>query len=164
MPEFARPATLEDLRTLAGALDTEQADYLLIGGWALFAHGLQRMTVDVDFLVRGDRETGEKVRNALLILPDQAARDIDLAWFEAGDTIRVADEFVVDVMFRACGETFESLLPFEQRIDLDGVPVRTVNLEGLLKTKQTYRDKDAGDRARIEQALRRRATGDDPPA
>jgi predicted nucleotidyltransferase len=56
-------------------------------------------------------------------------------------------------MFRACGETYESLLPFEQRIDLDGVPVRTVSLEGLLKTKQTYRDKDALDRVVIERTL-----------
>ena len=44
MAEFARPATLDDLRTLVGALNAEKADYLLIGGWALFAHGLQRMT------------------------------------------------------------------------------------------------------------------------
>jgi len=155
MAEFARPATLGDLRTLVRALNEERTDYLLIGGWALYAHGFQRMTVDVDLLVRGDRATGEKVKKALLVLADRAAREIDVAWFEADDTIRVADEFVVDVMFRACGETYESLLPFEQRIDLDGVPVRTVNLEGLLRTKRTYREKDAVDRAMIEEGLRR---------
>jgi hypothetical protein len=31
--------------------------------------------------------------------------------------------------------------------------VRTVNLEGLLRTKQTPRDKDAADRIVLEQAL-----------
>ena len=153
MAEFCRPATLDDLRTLVRALNEERSDYLLIGGWALLAHGFQRMTVDIDLLVRRDRVTGERVRKALLVLPDKAAREIDPAWFESDDTIRVADEFVVDVMFRACGETYESLLPFEQRIDLDGVPVRTVSLEGLLKTKQTYRSKDALDRVVIERTL-----------
>lgn len=153
MAEFCRPATLDDLRTLVRALNDERSDYLLIGGWALLAHGFQRMTVDIDLLVRRDRATGERVRKALLVLPDKAAREIDPAWFESDDTIRVADEFVVDVMFRACGETYESLLPFEQRIDLDGVPVRTVSLEGLLKTKQTYRSKDALDRVVIERTL-----------
>lgn len=153
MAEFCRPATLDDLRTLVRALNEERSDYLLIGGWALLAHGFQRMTVDIDLLVRRDRATGERVRKALLVLPDRAAREIDPAWFESDDTIRVADEFVVDVMFRACGETYESLLPFEQRIDLDGVPVRTVSLEGLLKTKQTYRSKDALDRVVIERTL-----------
>ena len=38
-------------------------------------------------------------------------------------------------------------------IDFDGVPVRTLNLEGLLKTKQTVRDKDRLDREVLERAL-----------
>lgn len=159
MAEFCRPATLDDLKTLVRALNEERADYLLIGGWALLAHGFQRATVDIDLLVRGDRATGESLRRALLVLPDRAARELDPAWFENGDTIRVADEFVVDVMFRACGETYESLLPFERRIDLDGVPVRTVSLEGLLRTKQTHREKDALDRVVLERALQ--GSGDD---
>lgn len=153
MPEFSRPATLEDLRILVRALNEEGTPYLLIGGWALLAHGFQRATVDIDLLVPADRKTGEAVRRALLVLPDKAARDLDPAWFEEGATIRVADEFVVDLMFRACGETYESLLPFAQQIDLDGIPITTVTLEGLLKTKRTLRDKDALDRVVIERAL-----------
>jgi hypothetical protein len=38
-------------------------------------------------------------------------------------------------------------------IDLDGIPVRTVNLQGLLLTKQTARDKDIADRIVLERAL-----------
>ena len=38
-------------------------------------------------------------------------------------------------------------------VDLDGIPVRTVNLEGLLRTRQTMRDKDVADRAVLERAL-----------
>lgn len=38
-------------------------------------------------------------------------------------------------------------------IDLDGIPVRTLNLEGLLKTKQSARGKDAADRAVLERAI-----------
>jgi len=49
----------------------------------------------------------------------------------------VADALVVDLMFNACGETYESLLPHAVTIDFDGVPVRTLSIEGLLKTKQT---------------------------
>jgi hypothetical protein len=42
MEEFSRPATLEDLKTLIRALNEQSADYLLIGGYALFAHGYHR--------------------------------------------------------------------------------------------------------------------------
>lgn len=36
---------------------------------------------------------------------------------------------------------------------LEGIPVRTISLEGLLRTKQTMRDKDVADRHVLERAL-----------
>lgn len=51
MDEYSRPATLEDLKALISALNREQVDYLLIGGYALFAHGYHRATTDIDILV-----------------------------------------------------------------------------------------------------------------
>jgi hypothetical protein len=153
MEEYCRPATLEDLKGLIRSLNQHGADYLLIGGYALFAHGYHRATTDIDVLVPATQEAGRKLRDALMVLPDQAARDIDLLWFEEGENIRVADAFVVDIMLNACGETYETLRQYAETIDLDGLPVRTINLEGLLRTKQTMRDKDIADRAVLERAL-----------
>jgi hypothetical protein len=48
MDEFSRPATLEDLKLLLRSLHEHGADYLLIGGYALAAHGYQRATTDID--------------------------------------------------------------------------------------------------------------------
>lgn len=164
MSEFSRPATLEDLKMLIRALDQRQAEYLLIGGYALFAHGYHRSTTDIDLLVPATQAAGEKVKAALMILPDQAARDIDPSWFDEPENIRVADAFVVDILLKACGETYESLSPYAQTIDLDGVPVRTISLEGLLRTKQTMRDKDIADRVILERAIRTLREGDEDEA
>lgn len=153
MENFCRPASLDDLKALIGALNRQGADYLLIGGYALFAHGYHRATVDIDVLVPANKWAGEKVKRALMALPDQAAKDIDPAWFEEGENIRVADAFVVDIMLNACGETYETLKQYAETINLGGLPVRTLNLEGLLRTKQTLRDKDISDRIVLEQAL-----------
>lgn len=153
MDEYSRPATLEDLKALMASLNEQGADYLLIGGYALFAHGYHRATTDIDVLVPATQEAGIKVRSALMVLPDQAAKDIDPAWFDEGENIRVADAFVVDIMLNACGETYETLKQYAETIDLDGVPVRTINLEGLLLTKQTMREKDVSDRIILERAL-----------
>ena len=109
--------------------------------------------MDIDIVVQPTLEQGEKVRHALLMLPEGVAKDLDPAWFPEGETIRVADAFVVDLMFNACGETYQSLLPYAVTIDFEGVQVRTLNLEGLLKTKQTSRDKDKLDRLILERAL-----------
>lgn len=163
MSEASRAATIEDLKVLAASLNESGVEYLLIGGYALAAHGYHRATVDIDVLVPASREMGRAVRQALLVLPDRAAEAIDPEWFEDGENIRVADEIVVDVMFNAAGETFETLEQFAEIIDLDGVPVRTVNLEGLLRTKQGAREKDIADRLVLEAALRSPQGGDPGP-
>jgi hypothetical protein len=152
--EFSRPATLEDLKLLLRALNARQADYLLIGGFALHAHGYTRATVDIDLLLAPGRETGDKVKAALMDLPDGAAGELESSWFEEKENIRVADAFVVDLMFSAAGKTYDDLKGYAETIDIDGVPARTINLKGLLLTKQTVRDKDKADRQLIETALK----------
>lgn len=153
LQETARPASVADLKLLLTALNTHGVDYLLIGGYALYALGYQRGTVDIDIVLKPTLEQGQKVKQALLLLPDGVAKDIDPTWFPDGDTIRVADAFVVDLMFNACGESYDSLQPHAVTVDFDGVPLRTVSLEGLLKTKQSSREKDQMDRMILERAL-----------
>ncbi|NNM83176.1 MAG: hypothetical protein HKL98_11315 [Burkholderiales bacterium] len=161
MDEFTRSATLADLKLLISSLNENKADYLLIGGYALYTHGYHRATVDIDILVPANRKAGEAIKKALMVLPDRAAADIDPEWFEEGETFRLADEFVVDIMMNACGETFETLSRYAETVELEGIPVRTVSLEGLLRTKQTVRDKDVSDRIILERAMEvfKRETG-----
>ena len=149
----ARPADVEDLKLLLGAFNAHGVEYLLIGGYALYALGYQRGTTDIDVVLRPTLEQGERVRSALLLLPDKVAEELLPQWFVEGETIRVADAFVVDLMFSAGGETYESLQPHAVTIDFEGVPIRTIDLEGLLKTKQSSRDKDKFDRIVLERAL-----------
>ena len=101
----ARPASVEDLKLLLRALNEHGVYYLLIGGYALYALGHQRGTTDIDVVLRPTREQGERVKRALLLLPDKVSEDLMPEWFTEGETLRVADAFVVDLMFSACGET-----------------------------------------------------------
>lgn len=161
MEEFSRPATLADLKLLLRSLDEHGVDYLLIGGYALAAHGYQRATIDIDLLVPGNVASGQRIKDALMVLPDQAARDLEPKWFADGENIRVADAFIVDLLLNANGQSFDTLSRYAQTIDLDGIPVKTVSLEGLLLTKGTMRDKDAVDRIIIERALKALKASDD---
>lgn len=153
MDEFSRAATVDDLKLLITSFNEQGVEYLLIGAYALFTHGYHRATTDIDVLVPATEEAGEKIKQALMVLPDQAAKDLVPAWFLEGDNIRVSDAFVVDIMLNACGETYETLKHYAETVDLDGVAIQTVNLEGLLRTKQTMRDKDVLDRHILERAL-----------
>ena len=171
MPEnkenFCRAATVNDLKLLIKSLNDHDVEYFLIGGFALFTHGYERATTDIDIIVPATIESGIKVKQALMILPEQAAKDIDPKWFseyiddadenEHG-TIRVGDEITIDVMFNACGETYETLKQHQQIICLgDDLNIKTIDLYGLLKTKQTVREKDINDRNIIQRALEEHA-------
>ena len=48
----ARPASVDDLKMLLQAFNTHGVDYLLIGGYALYALGYQRGTIDIDVVLR----------------------------------------------------------------------------------------------------------------
>ena len=151
--EFARAATLADLKALVRELESRSIPYMLIGGYALAAHGYQRATTDIDILFPATAAVGALVRDALLTLPDRAAQDIDPLWFNEGENIRVNDAFVIDIMLNANGQTYEMLKDHVQTIHIDDMPIKTVDLQGLLLTKQTLRPKDAEDRVVIELAL-----------
>ncbi len=59
-------------------------------------------------------------------------------------------------MLNAGDENFDTLKAHAETVDLDGIPVRTLSLEGLLRTKErSSRSKDIGDRDYLEEALRR---------
>jgi len=49
--QHVRAPTLEDLVRICRALNESSAQYLLIGGFAVIAHGGGRTTKDIDFLV-----------------------------------------------------------------------------------------------------------------
>lgn len=53
---------------------------------------------------------------------------------------------LIDLLFAANGMTYDDLAPHVRVIDVNGVAVRTLDIEGLLKTKTSYRDKDRIDR------------------
>jgi len=151
--EYSRAATFEDLKKVIRSLNTQNADYILIGGYALFSHGYHRATEAIDLLVPANARSSGALIKALLVLADQESANLDPTWFDEGENIRLADEVVIDLLFNTCGETYETLVPYRETIELDDVIVQTLNLEGLLKTKQSSRAKDVMDRAVLEKAL-----------
>jgi len=151
--EYSHPATLDDLKKVIRSLNKNNAEYILIGGYALFSHGYHRATEDIDLLVPNHSSASKAIIDALLILADKESANIDPAWFDEGENIRLADEIVVDLIFKTCGENYDSLKQYIEIIDLDGIPVKTLSLSGLIKTKKSMRDKDVMDRIILQRAI-----------
>jgi hypothetical protein len=139
------------LRLLARFAE-EGVEYVLVGGQAVRLNGYVRATEDVDVLVRASRENGQRIKRAMSFLP--AAAELDANWFEPQDgeveNIRVADELLVDLLFAANGETYETVQPHVRLVEIEGVTLRVLDIDGLLKTKTDYREKDVLDKRMLE--------------
>lgn len=140
-----------DADALLGLLRRFQAEgvqYILVGGQAVRLNGFVRATEDIDILLPSSIDNGRRVIRALSFLPSSA--ELDPAWFDvpagAPENIRVADELLIDLLFAANGQTYDSLQQHVHTLQVDGVGIRTLDIEGLLKTKTDYRDKDRIDR------------------
>ncbi len=75
--EEARQPTLTDLVSLCRELNSRQALYIVIGGFAIRAAGYERTTMDVDLLIATDLENETRVVAALATLPDQAILEME---------------------------------------------------------------------------------------
>lgn len=138
----------DSLLRLLRRFQEEGVEYVLVGGHAVRLNGFTRSTEDIDILLPSSLENGRRVIRALSFLA--ASEELQAEWFAppAGEpeNIRVADELLIDLLFAANGQTYDSLQNHVRTLTVEGVPVRTLDIEGLLKTKTDYRDKDRIDR------------------
>jgi hypothetical protein len=149
VPEV-RPPTIEDVCRLCRSLAEAEARYVLIGGFAVILHGGARTTKDIDLLVDPEPENVVRLKRALSVLEDNAAREIAPEDLRSYKVVRVADEVLVDLLSAACGVTWAQAAGSAEVREIDGVPVIVADVRTLVRTKQTQRPSDAADRAWLE--------------
>lgn len=155
--EYTRPATWDDVKKLAGLLNEGGVEYALVGGYAIAAHGFNRFSEDIDILVNPVVENSRRWIVALSALPDHATRELvsdpDVFATDARYALRINDEITIDVMPSIAGYSWREMCSHIETINLDGIPLPLLNLEGLLLTKQGQRPKDQMDAALLSKAL-----------
>lgn len=142
----SRPPELQDLLLLCRSLNRESARYVLIGGFAVILHGFVRTTKDVDLLVDPSDANIARVKRAMSSLPDNAASLLADDEVRKYNVVRVADEFVVDLMGTACGITYdEALATGIDKRTVEGVEIPLASKPLLIRMKDTLRPHDAVD-------------------
>ena len=121
----------DPLLRLLARLREEGVEYVLVGGQAVRLNGFLQATEDVGVLLRPTRENGERVKRVL-------------------DFLASAPDLIADLLFDANGETYESVQPFVRELIVEGVPIRLLNIDGLLRIKTRTREKDLLDRQMLE--------------
>ena len=93
---------------------------------------------------------------AMSILPDNAVAELGADDVRTYGVVRVADEFVTDLMKAACGIEYETAAKDAVPMTIGDVAVPFASPRTLWLTKRTYREKDALDRNFLAELLRQR--------
>ena len=117
--------------------------------------GFVRATEDIDLLIDASGNNEERIRTALMKLPDQAVRGVQAGDLEKYAVIRVADEIVVDLMLAACGVKFDDAKDSIEYVIIEGVRIPFASPELLWRLKQTMREKDKLDLMFLKELLKR---------
>lgn len=147
----------DPLLKVCALLNQQGTRYLVVGGHALILHGLVRTTADVDILVEESDENYQSVIAALSELEDGAAAQLTPSDFANNVVIKVADEVEVDISRRAWKVSYADAIPNALDVIIDGVRVPYVSLGDLIKSKETYREKDRLDLEQLRRLMRERS-------
>ena len=142
-----------DIRRVAQALQEHGVDYAVIGGIAMALHGFPRATKNIDLFLPIAPENNKRHLAALQTIPEsrKVLHELKQEWLDQGFSTAADGDISIDLLFVAAGHSFEELRPHLQMVTFDGIPIRTLDIDGMLMTKQTSRDTDIPDRKRLRQ-------------
>ena len=130
---------LKELLILADLFEKHEIKYVLIGGVALYLHGMFRYTEDLDFIFLASTEQLERIKNALYT----AYGDKDILSLSSEDlsypVIRYGapNGVTIDMMFKI-GEhaDYKTLEQFIETKRISGKSIRVLSKQGLLFLKE----------------------------
>jgi len=143
------PSASLPLLRVCQLLNEAGARYLICGAQACILHGLVRTTEDVDILIEATEENCQRVIHGLSGLEDGAASELTPKDLLENVVVKVADEVEVDVSTRAWKITYGDALSGARDVVVDGIRIPFLGLDSLIASKETYREQDAFDRARL---------------
>lgn len=132
---------------MLSCLKDENVDFLIVGAYALAAHGFPRATGDLDIWVRNDPENAHRIMSALSKFgaPAQQLSEED---FTSTDLIVQfgVEPSRIDLLTGIDGVEFQEAWQNRVRIVLDNLEIFILSKKDLLTNKvATGRDKDQGD-------------------
>jgi len=139
----------DDFRDFIQALNNNNVEYLLVGGYAVILHGYRRVTGDMDIWVKRTKENYSRLTRAFseFGLP---VFDMTESKFLDTDT---ADVFSfgrppvsIDIITKLKGVEFDDAFSQALQFDENGLSIRFIHLNNLIQAKKAAgRHKDLDD-------------------
>lgn len=143
----------KDFKDILSAFLDEQVDFLVIGAYALAAHGLPRATGDIDLWIRCSDENADRAWRALgrfgapmsdLKLDDLKRRDLV---FQIG-----LPPSRIDILTSITDVHFEEAFQNRLNVTIEGISIPIIGRRELIKNKKAVgRPQDLADVARLRE-------------
>jgi hypothetical protein len=117
-------------------MNSHEVEYVLVGGHAVAYHGYPRFTGDMDFFVKASTPNAARVIAVLQSFGFSDVAALESTLVEAAKVIqlgRVPNR--IDLLTGISGVTFEEALAGSVETELDGLPVRIIGFDHLIKNK-----------------------------
>lgn len=142
----------EDYRDMLRALSDEKVSFILVGAYALAAHGYPRATMDIDIWVMPSSENADAVLRALrrfgAPLQDLTREDLQTEGtvFQIGVAPRR-----IDLITAASGLEFEAAYRNAMTVNIEDIEIRVLSIDDLIINKRaTGRTRDMADAEALE--------------
>ena len=129
------------------ALNSRRVEYLLVGGYAVAAHGFTRYTADIDVWVRLSAENAQRTYDAVCDFGFGAADLSPELFLDEGRMTRMGrPPLKIEILNAVSGVEFGDAWPRGVPMTIGGVEVRVISLSDLRANKlASGRPKDLAD-------------------
>ena len=141
-----------DFRDMLSALHAENVEFLLVGSYAVAAHGRARATEDMDIWVRPNVSNSQKVMKALLRFGAPTA-SLKVEDFQTDDLVFQIGipPWRIDILTSIDGVNFEEAWRDRKEWTLEGLVVPVLSRDHLIANKKAVgRAKDLADVETLE--------------
>lgn len=136
-----------DFKEFIQSLNNNQVRYLIIGGYAVAAHGYPRYTKDLDVWVESTPENAARMVAALAEFGFASLGLGEADFLEEGQVIQLGyPPNRIDLILTPKGVEFPKCYDAKVVVDLDGTPLHFIDLANLIANKKaTGRPQDLAD-------------------
>ena len=136
-----------DFRDMLSCLKNARVDFIVVGAYALAAHGRPRATGDIDIWVRNSLANAKKVMNALAEF-GAPLTDLSDEDFTSSDLIVQlgVEPSRIDILTGIDGVVFDDAWRNKLEVTIDDLPIYVLSRADLLRNKKAAgRAKDQAD-------------------
>ena len=142
-----------DFRDILSAFCEEKVEFMLVGAYAVAAHGLPRATGDIDLWIKCSEKNAERVWAAIMNFGAPLANISKQDFTTRGNVVQIGvTPRRIDILTQITGVEYEEAEPQSITIEIEGIAIPVIGLAHLVQNKSAVgRPQDKADVARLQE-------------